>query len=59
MNIRMQIFAKMTPYDLGKAACVCQKWEYAVHDPVFWRNACLKDWQVNYLLVINLFSFSI
>lgn len=45
-ELLFKIFAKMTPYDLGKAACVCQKWEYAVHDPVFWRNACLKDWQI-------------
>lgn len=37
----------MTPYDLGKASCVCRKWKYTIRNPVFWRNACLKAWQVN------------
>lgn len=37
----------MTPYDLGRASCVCRKWKYTIRNPVFWRNACLKAWQVN------------
>lgn len=36
----------MTPYDLGKATCVCRKWRYTIRNPVFWRIACLKAWQV-------------
>ncbi|XP_010523554.1 PREDICTED: F-box protein 7-like [Tarenaya hassleriana] len=35
----------MTPYDLGKASCVCRKWRFTVRNPVFWRNACLRAWQ--------------
>ncbi|GAB2212928.1 hypothetical protein Droror1_Dr00020934 [Drosera rotundifolia] len=42
-----EIFARMTPYDLGKAACVCRKWRYTIRNPVFWRNACLKAWQLS------------
>ncbi|PNX83727.1 F-box protein 7-like, partial [Trifolium pratense] len=37
----------MTPYDMGKASCVCRKWRYTIRNPVFWRNACLKGWQLS------------
>ncbi|KAL9227972.1 hypothetical protein vseg_003601 [Gypsophila vaccaria] len=36
----------MSPYYLGRASCVCRKWRYAIRNPLFWRNACLKAWQV-------------
>lgn len=36
----------MSPYTLGRAACVCRKWKYTIRNPVYWRNACLKAWQV-------------
>ncbi|KAG5525073.1 hypothetical protein RHGRI_031677 [Rhododendron griersonianum] len=45
-ELLFEIFARMTPYNLGKAACVCRKWRYTVRNPVFWRNACLKAWQI-------------
>lgn len=45
-ELLFEIFARMTPYNLGRAACVCRKWRYTVRNPVFWRNACLKAWQV-------------
>ncbi|CAI9115373.1 OLC1v1016265C2 [Oldenlandia corymbosa var. corymbosa] len=41
-----EIFSKMTPYTLGRAACVCRKWRYTIRNPAFWRNACLKAWQI-------------
>jgi len=44
----------MTPYDMGKASCVCRKWRYTIRNPVFWRNACLKGWQVRSLVVLNM-----
>uniref|UniRef100_A0A2P2IKQ0 F-box protein n=1 Tax=Rhizophora mucronata TaxID=61149 RepID=A0A2P2IKQ0_RHIMU len=43
----MQVFARMNPYDLGRAACVCCKWRYALRNPILWRNACLKAWQLS------------
>ncbi|KAF4347137.1 hypothetical protein G4B88_026984 [Cannabis sativa] len=42
-----EVFARMTPYDLGRASCVCRKWRYTIRNPVFWRNACLKAWQLS------------
>ncbi|KAH9298323.1 hypothetical protein KI387_030005, partial [Taxus chinensis] len=39
------VFAHMTPYSLGRAACVCRKWRYAVWMPCLWRNACINTWQ--------------
>ncbi|KAK4756212.1 hypothetical protein SAY87_006339 [Trapa incisa] len=42
-----EVFARMTPYDLGRASCVCRKWRYTIRNPVFWRNICLKAWQVS------------
>ncbi|XP_027335553.1 F-box protein 7 isoform X3 [Abrus precatorius] len=44
-ELLFEVFARMTPYDLGKASCVCRKWRYTIRNPVFWRNACLKAWQ--------------
>lgn len=41
-----EIFVRMTPYNLGRASCVCRKWRYTVRNPVFWRHACLKAWQL-------------
>ncbi|RAL37854.1 hypothetical protein DM860_000548 [Cuscuta australis] len=41
-----EIFSRMNPYTLGKAACVCRKWRYTIRNPIFWRNACLKAWQI-------------
>lgn len=34
---------------MGRAACVCRKWRYTIRNPVFWRHACLKSWQVKLL----------
>ncbi|XP_010534698.1 PREDICTED: F-box protein 7 [Tarenaya hassleriana] len=44
-ELLFEVFARMTPYDLGKASCVCRKWRFTVRNPVFWRNACLRAWQ--------------
>lgn len=44
-ELLFEVFARMTPYNLGKAACVCRKWRYTIRNPVFWRTACLKAWQ--------------
>ncbi|XP_061361876.1 F-box protein 7 [Gastrolobium bilobum] len=46
-ELLFEVFARMTPYDLGKASCVCRKWRYTIRNPVFWRNACLKAWQLS------------
>ncbi|XP_068663203.1 F-box protein 7 isoform X2 [Aristolochia californica] len=43
-ELLFEVFAKLTPYSLGRAACVCLKWRYTIRNPVFWRNACLKTW---------------
>jgi len=42
-----EVFMRMVPYWLGRAACVCRKWRYATRAPILWRNACLKTWQVS------------
>ena len=39
----------MSPYTLGRAACVCRKWKYTARNPTLWRAACLKTWQVSVL----------
>ncbi|CAK9164480.1 unnamed protein product [Ilex paraguariensis] len=44
-ELLFEIFSRMTPYALGRAACVCRKWRYTIRNPMFWRNACLKAWQ--------------
>ncbi|KAJ7965553.1 F-box protein 7 [Quillaja saponaria] len=46
-ELLFEVFARMNPYDMGKASCVCRKWRYTIRNPVFWRNACLKAWQLN------------
>ncbi|KAK7351110.1 hypothetical protein VNO77_10299 [Canavalia gladiata] len=46
-ELLFEVFARMTPYDLGKASCVCRKWRYTIRNPVFWRNTCLKAWQLS------------
>lgn len=45
-ELLFEIFSKMSPYTLGRAACVCRKWRYTIRNPVFWRHACLKSWQI-------------
>ncbi|PWA75208.1 F-box protein 7 [Artemisia annua] len=57
------IFSRMTPYNMGKAACVCRKWRNTVRNPIFWRNACLKTWQItgaveNYKLMQSVYDSS-
>ncbi|KAG0592611.1 hypothetical protein M758_1G260000 [Ceratodon purpureus] len=42
-----EVFMRLTPYSLGRAACVCRKWRYSTRMPCLWRNACLKTWQVS------------
>ncbi|KAI4375135.1 hypothetical protein MLD38_013041 [Melastoma candidum] len=42
-----EVFARLHPYDLGRASCVCRKWRYTIRNPVFWRTACLKAWQLS------------
>uniref|UniRef100_A0A6N2MIV6 F-box protein n=1 Tax=Salix viminalis TaxID=40686 RepID=A0A6N2MIV6_SALVM len=44
-ELLFEVFSRMAPYDMGKAACVCRKWRYTLRNPIFWRNACLKAWQ--------------
>jgi hypothetical protein len=50
-----QIFTRTSPYTLGRAACVCQKWKYTARNPTLWRTACLKTWQVS-ILIFSLFG---
>ncbi|KAM3394746.1 F-box protein 7 isoform X2 [Capsicum galapagoense] len=45
-ELLFEIFSRMDPYTLGRAACVCRKWRYTIRNPVFWRSACLKAWQI-------------
>ncbi|WMV13610.1 hypothetical protein MTR67_006995, partial [Solanum verrucosum] len=51
-ELLFEILSKMTPYTLGRATCVCRKWRYIIRNLVFWRNACLKAWQVPGTLVL-------
>uniref|UniRef100_A0A8R7TJ84 F-box protein n=1 Tax=Triticum urartu TaxID=4572 RepID=A0A8R7TJ84_TRIUA len=46
-ELLIEIFGRMSPYTLGRAACVCRKWKYTTRNPTLWRNACLKTWQRN------------
>ncbi|XP_043722949.1 F-box protein 7 isoform X2 [Telopea speciosissima] len=46
-ELLFEVFARMSPYSMGRAACVCRKWRYTIRNPVFWRNACLKAWQLS------------
>ncbi|XP_078440923.1 F-box protein 7 [Wolffia australiana] len=45
-----EIFSRMLPYSLGRAACVCRKWRYMTRNPTLWRAACLKVWQASGML---------
>jgi F-box protein 9 len=45
-ELLFEVFARMNPYDMGRSSCVCRKWRYTIRNPVFWRNACLKAWQL-------------
>ncbi|XP_073315323.1 F-box protein 7-like isoform X1 [Primulina huaijiensis] len=51
-ELLFEIFSRMTPYTLGRAACVCRKWRYTICIPVFWRRACLKAWQVDTIIPV-------
>lgn len=46
-ELLFEVFARMNPYNLGRASCVCRKWRYTIRNPLFWRNACLKAWQLS------------
>lgn len=46
-ELLFEVFARTTPFDLGRASCVCRKWRYTIRNPVFWRSACLKAWQLS------------
>ncbi|MQL72756.1 hypothetical protein Taro_005089, partial [Colocasia esculenta] len=46
-ELLFEIFSRMPPYSLGRAACVCRKWRYTVRNPTLWRAACLKAWQAS------------
>ncbi|KAJ8762808.1 hypothetical protein K2173_022937 [Erythroxylum novogranatense] len=46
-ELLLEVFLRLNPYDLGRAACVCRKWRCTLRNPVFWRNACLKTWQLS------------
>ncbi|GMJ14790.1 F-box protein 7, F-BOX PROTEIN 7 [Hibiscus trionum] len=49
-ELLFEVFVRMAPYDLGRASCVCRKWRYTIRNPVFWRTACLKAWQLSGLV---------
>ncbi|XP_009403691.2 F-box protein 7-like isoform X1 [Musa acuminata AAA Group] len=62
-ELLLEVFSRMNPYTLGRAACVCRKWRYAIRNPNLWRNACLKIWQAsgvetNYRIVQSLYDGS-
>ncbi|XP_058088948.1 F-box protein 7 isoform X2 [Magnolia sinica] len=62
-ELLFEVFTRMTPYSLGKAACVCRKWRYTIRHPVFWRSACLKAWQAsgpveNYRIIQSVYGGS-
>lgn len=46
-ELLFEVFARMTPYTLGRAACVCRKWHYAIRSPCLWHNACINTWQLS------------
>ncbi|XP_042468547.1 F-box protein 7-like isoform X1 [Zingiber officinale] len=62
-ELLFEVFARMRPYTLGRAACVCRKWRYTVRNPILWQNVCLKIWQsygaeANYIIVRSLYNGS-
>ncbi|XP_073003281.1 F-box protein 7 [Typha latifolia] len=46
-ELLFEVFTRMNPYTLGRAACVCRKWRYTIRNPSLWRSACLKTWQMS------------
>ncbi|KAH0452011.1 hypothetical protein IEQ34_019310 [Dendrobium chrysotoxum] len=46
-ELLFEVFSRMSPYSLGRAACVCRKWRYTIRNPILWRSACLKAWQLS------------
>ncbi|XP_008781492.1 F-box protein 7 isoform X2 [Phoenix dactylifera] len=57
------VFARTSPYTLGRAACVCRKWRYTIRNPSLWRTVCLKTWQMsgaetNYKIVQSMYEGS-
>ncbi|PKA46988.1 F-box protein 7 [Apostasia shenzhenica] len=62
-ELLFEVFSRMSPHVLGKAACVCRKWRYTIRNPILWRSACLKTWQLsgaltNYKIVQSMFEGS-
>ncbi|THU50255.1 hypothetical protein C4D60_Mb06t18250 [Musa balbisiana] len=62
-ELLFEVFPRMSPYKLGRAACVCRKWRYTIRNPNLWRNACLRIWQssgaeANYRIVQSLYDGS-
>ncbi|KAF8377053.1 hypothetical protein HHK36_030425 [Tetracentron sinense] len=62
-ELLFEVFARMNPYSLGRAACVCRKWRYTIRNPLFWRSACLKAWQLagaveNYKILHSIYEGS-
>ncbi|KAJ0976892.1 hypothetical protein J5N97_012366 [Dioscorea zingiberensis] len=62
-ELLFEVFTRMTPYTLGRAACVCRKWRYTIRNPSLWRSACLKTWQLsgptaNYQIVQSVYDGS-
>ncbi|XP_020584380.1 F-box protein 7 [Phalaenopsis equestris] len=62
-ELLFEVFLRMSPFSLGRAACVCRKWRYTIHNPILWRRACLKTWQLsgaltNYKMVQFMFEGS-
>ncbi|KAL3678700.1 hypothetical protein R1sor_021656 [Riccia sorocarpa] len=61
-----EVFSRTSPYALGRGACVCRKWRYAIRLPALWRGACLKAWQacpvapvfISADLALRLFTYS-
>nr|CAD1824568.1 unnamed protein product [Ananas comosus var. bracteatus] len=62
-ELLFEVFTRMCPYTLGRAACVCRKWRYTIRNPSLWRSACLKTWQMsgaeaNYKIVRSVYDGS-
>ncbi|KAI0494447.1 hypothetical protein KFK09_024585 [Dendrobium nobile] len=62
-ELLFEVFSRMSPYSLGRAACVCRKWRYTIRNPILWRSACLKAWQLsgaltNYKIVQSMYECS-
>ncbi|KAG1369852.1 F-box protein 7 [Cocos nucifera] len=62
-ELLFEVFARMSPYTLGRAACVCRKWRYTIRNPSLWHPLCLKTWQMsgaetNYKIVQSMYEGS-